>query len=54
VQISKQYGIVAAPSVGLPADECLMVKWLDESYKGKICGAVDYSVYKSLSGGNNE
>ena len=45
---SASYGIVAAPSVGLPATECLMVKELIPGSLEHIRGVVDYSEYQSL------
>lgn len=49
---SAGYGIFAAPSVGLPAKECLMVKELTEGALENINGSVDYSFYECLRGGN--
>lgn len=45
---SEDFGIYAAPSVGLPAPECLMVKELEDGALKKIKGCVDYSFYESL------
>ena len=45
---SKDFGIVAAESVGLPSDECLMVKELRKNALDNISGVLDYSYYKSL------
>ena len=45
---SYKYGIEAAPSVGLPAPECLMVKELEEGALQKMQGLVDYSYYEAL------
>ena len=45
---SYPYGIVAAPSVGLPAVECLMVKELVSGALDNIKGIVDYSYYECL------
>ena len=43
------YGIVASPSIGLPAVECLMVKELVSGALENIKGTVDYSDYKCLA-----
>ena len=48
-QTSCDYGIVASPSIGLPAPECLMVKELVEGALENIKGVVDYSDYKCLT-----
>lgn len=45
---SADYGIVAAPSVGLPAVECLMVKELVEGALDNISGQLEYSFYECL------
>ena len=45
---SADYGIYAAPSVGLPAPECLMVKELEEGALENIKGSVEYSCYECL------
>ncbi len=45
---SYKYGIEAAPSVGLPAPECLMVKELEEGALQDMQGLVDYSYYEAL------
>ena len=45
---STDYGITAAPSVGLPAVECLMVKELVPGALDHIQGQVEYSFYESL------
>ena len=45
---SYKYGIEAAPSVGLPAPECLMVKELEDGALEHISGLVDYSYYETL------
>ena len=45
---SAEHGIFAAPSVGLPAPECLMVKELTEGALDNINGVVDYSFYECL------
>ena len=45
---SADYGITAAPSVGLPAVECLMVKELIPGALEHIHGEVDYSYYDVL------
>ena len=45
---SADYGIVAAPSVGLPAVECLMVKELVPGALEHIQGRVAYSMYDAL------
>lgn len=45
---SADYGIFAAPSVGLPAPECMMVKELTEGALENMCGSVDYSFYECL------
>lgn len=46
---SADHNIVAAPSVGLPAPECLMVKELVPGTLEHIRGQVDYSMYKALT-----
>ena len=48
-ETSYPYGIVASPSIGLPAVECLMVKELVSGALGHIKGTVDYSDYDCLS-----
>ena len=40
---SADYGIFAAPSVGLPAPECLMVKELVDGALEEMSGSVEYS-----------
>ena len=45
---SAGYGIVAAPSVGLPAPECLMIKELAPGAAKSMQGSVDYSFYECL------
>jgi predicted N-acetyltransferase YhbS len=45
---SADYGIVAAPSVGLPAPECMMVKELVEGALKDIKGRVEYTFYECL------
>ena len=45
---SADYGIYAAPSVGLPAPECLMVKELQNGALNGIKGVVEYSFYECL------
>ncbi len=45
---SNHYGITAAPSVGLPAPECLMVKELVPGALDHIRGQVEYSFYETL------
>ena len=45
---SADYGITAAPSVGLPAPECLMVKELVPGGLKGIEGVVAYDDYESL------
>ena len=45
---SADYGITAAPSVGLPAVECLMVKELMPGGLEGIQGQVEYSFYDTL------
>ena len=45
---SIDYGIIAAPSVGLPAPECLMVKELAEGALEEISGSLEYSFYEHL------
>ena len=48
---SRDCGIVAHESVGLPAPECLMVKELVPGTLGRIRGQVCYSDYESLHSG---
>ena len=45
---SADYDIFAAPSVGLPAPECLMVKELTEGALESMGGCVEYSFYECL------
>ena len=45
---SADFGILAAPSVGLPALECLMVKELEEGALKNIKGSLEYSFYECL------
>lgn len=45
---SADFGIVAAPSVGLPAPECLMAKELVSGALGQMQGEVEYSFYEAL------
>ena len=45
---SCEHGIIAAPSVGLPAPECLMVKELKEGALEDISGSLEYSYYECL------
>ena len=45
---SADYEIFAAPSVGLPAPECLMVKELEEGALQNIKGYLEYSFYEAL------
>ena len=45
---SADYGIFAAPSVGLPAVECMMVKELADGALNNMNGEVEYSFYKTL------
>jgi predicted N-acetyltransferase YhbS len=45
---SADYGIFAAPSVGLPAPECMMVKELVEGALADIKGSVEYTFYECL------
>ena len=45
---SADYGIFAAPSVGLPAPQCMMVKELTEGALEGINGYVEYSFYETL------
>ena len=51
---SYKFGIEAAPSVGLPHPDCLMVKELEEGALDGMSGLVEYSVYESLVGGAAE
>ena len=48
-ETSYPYGIVASPSIGLPAVECLMIKELVSGALEDIRGTVDYSDYECLS-----
>ena len=45
---SEDFGILAAPSVGLPAPECLMVRELEEGTLKKIKGSLEYTFYETL------
>ena len=45
---SYKYGIEAAPSVGLPHPDCLMVKELEDGALEHISGRLDYSFYECL------
>ena len=45
---SRDHGIVAHESVGLPAPECLMVRELVPGTLGRIRGTVRYDMYESL------
>lgn len=45
---SADYEIYAAPSVGLPAPECMMVKELVEVALEHIKGSVEYTFYEQL------
>ena len=45
---SREYGITAHESVGLPAPECLMVKELIPGGLNGIHGILEYSFYESL------
>ena len=45
---SADYGIFAAPSVGLPAPECLMVKELEDGALDNVKGSLEYSFYECL------
>ena len=45
---SADYGIYAAPSVGLPAPECMMVKELVEGALENMKGSVEYTYYECL------
>ena len=45
---SADYGILAAPSVGLPAIECMMVKELVDGVLENMSGSVEYSFYECL------
>ena len=51
---SADYGIFAAPSMGLPRPECLMVKELVEGALEcmSMSGSVEYSFYECFSGEN--
>ncbi len=46
---SRDFGIVAHESVGLPSPECLMVKELVPGGLEGICGTVSYRDYKCLT-----
>lgn len=48
-QTSCDYGIVAGPSIHLPAPECLMVKELVDGALEQMDGMVDYSDYECLT-----
>jgi len=48
---SRDFGITAHESVGLPAPECLMVKELVPGALAHIRGQVSYHMYESLHGG---
>ena len=45
---SYKYGIEAAPSVGLPHPDCMMVKELEAGALEKMSGKVEYSFYECL------
>ena len=45
---SYKYGIEAAPSVGLPHPDCMMVKELETGALEKMSGKVEYSFYECL------
>ena len=45
---SVDYGIFAAPNVGLPAPECLMVKELVDGALEEMTGSIEYSFYERL------
>ena len=45
---SYKFGIEAAPSVGLPHPDCMMVKELVPGALDKMSGQVDYSFYDAL------
>ena len=45
---SYKFGIEAAPNVGLPHPDCLMVKELEAGALDKMSGQVEYSLYESL------
>ncbi len=45
---SENYGITAAPSVGLPAPECLMVQELQSGALDGVKGVLEYSFYECL------
>ena len=45
---SADYGIIASPSVGLPAPECLMVKELVEGALEGMNGSIEYTYYECL------
>ena len=45
---SADYGIIAAPSVGLPAPECLMVKELVDGALEHVKGSLEYTFYECL------
>ena len=47
-ETSYPHGIVAAPSVGLPAVECLMVQELVDGALEHIKGSLEYSYYECL------
>ena len=45
---SYKYGVEAAPSVGLPHPDCLMIKELEDGALEHISGLLDYSFYECL------
>ncbi len=45
---SYKFGIEAAPSVGLPHPDCLMIKELEQGALDRMSGLVDYSFYEAL------
>ena len=45
---SYKYGVEAAPSVGLPHPDCLMIKELEDGVLEHISGPLDYSFYECL------
>lgn len=45
---SYKFGIEAAPSVGLPSPDCLMVKELEAGALAGMHGLVEYSFYEAL------
>ena len=48
-ETSSRHGIVAGPKVGLPSEDCLMVKELSPGALEHISGVVDYSFYQTLT-----